>query len=97
MAFDNVWEQTKAEFGMEGNRVIVQDIDHSLRRIVDSDDAFDNRAKAFQFGYIAQDRYQYRYSQWNDGLDCQLERDYEDHYNSDRSFICHAYAYRTPG
>ena len=96
-AFANDWEQTKADFGMEGNRDMDQDVDDTLKQMMGSDDAFENREQAFRFGYIAQNRYQSRYPQWNDELDRQLQQEYEGDYNSDRPFIRHAYGYRTPG
>lgn len=95
-AFANDWEQTKADFGVEGNRDMNQDVDDTVKQMTGSDNAFENREQAFRFGYTAQRRYQTDYPKWNDNLDKQLRADYEGDYDADRKYIEHAYGFRYP-
>lgn len=93
-AFANDWEQTKADFGSDTARDMDQDVDDTVKQMVGSEDAFENREQAFRFGYTAQQRYQSDYPQWNDDLDKKLRSDYEGDYETDRQYIRHAYGYR---
>lgn len=94
-AFANDWEQTKADFGSESARDMDQDVDDTVKQMVGSEDAFENREQAFRFGYTAQQRYQSDYPAWNDDLDEKLRSDYEGDYDNDRRFIRHAYGYQS--
>lgn len=93
-AFANDWEQTKADFGVEGNRDMDQDVDDTVKQMTGSDDAFENREQAFRFGYVAQSRYQTKYPKWNDELDRKLAAEYHGDYEADRPYVRHAYGYR---
>ncbi|PQO37208.1 hypothetical protein DTL21_04475 [Bremerella cremea] len=92
-AFANDWEQTKADFGIEGNRDMDQDVDDTVKQMAGSDDAFENREQAFRFGYIAQHRYQSKYPKWNNELDERLRSEYDGDYDTDRPYVRHAYGY----
>lgn len=93
-AFANDWEQTKADFGVDGARDMNQDVDDTLKQMAGSDNAFENREQAFRFGYTAQTRYAKQYPQWNDELDHRLSSEYEGDYQVDRPYIRHAYGYQ---
>lgn len=93
-AFANDWEQTKADFGVDGARDMNQDVDDTLKQAAGSADAFENREQAFRFGYAAQRRYSSKYPQWNDELDQELRDTYDGDYTADRDYIRHAYGYR---
>lgn len=93
-AFANDWEQTKSDFGMEGNRDMDQDVDDTVKQMAGSDDAFENREQAFRFGYTAQQRYQSKYPRWNGDLDRQIAAEYDGDYEADRPYVRHAYGYR---
>ncbi len=92
-AFANDWEQTKADFGVEGARDMDQDVDDTLKQAAGSDDAFENHEQAFRFGYTARGRYQTDHPQWSDDLDSRLRKEYEGDYDADRRYIQHAYGY----
>jgi hypothetical protein len=93
-AFANDWEQTKRDFGSKSARDLDQDVDDTVKQAMGTDDAFENREQAFRFGYAAQSQYRDKYPKWNDELDSRLREDYEGDYQSDRSYIRHAYEYR---
>lgn len=93
-AFANDWEQTKADFGVDGARDMDQDVDDTLKQAAGSKDSFENREQAFRFGYAAQRRYQSKYPKWNDELDAQLSKTYEGDYKADRDYIRHSYGHR---
>jgi len=93
-AFANDWEQTKADFGSDEARDMDQDVDDTVKQMVGSDDAFENREQAFRFGYAAQRRYGEKYAAWSDDLDRQLRTDYDGDYDRDRLHIRHAYEYK---
>jgi hypothetical protein len=93
-AFANDWEQTKADFGSDEARDMDQDVDDTVKQMVGTDDAFENREQAFRFGYTAQRRYRSEYPTWNRQLDDQLRAEYDGDYESDRAYIRHAYGYR---
>lgn len=95
-AFANDWEQTKADFGVDGNRDMDQDVDDTVKQAVGSDDAFENREQAFRFGYAAQCHYRGSHPKWNDDLDATLRKDYGGDYEVDRRYIRHAYEYKYP-
>ncbi len=90
-AFANDWEQTKADFGFDGARDMDQDVDDTLKQAFGSDDAFENRAQAFRFGFTAQRRYKSKFPKWSDDLDSHLQAEYEGDYEADRRYIQHAY------
>ena len=92
-AFANDWEQTKADFGVDGNRDMNQDVDDTVKQMTGSDDAFENREQAFRFGYTAQSRYGSDL-EWNDELENRLEADYDGDYEADRKYIRHGYHYK---
>ncbi len=92
-AFANDWEQTKADFGVDGARDMNQDVDDTLKQAAGADDAFENREQAFRFGYTARRRYSGDKPQWNDDLDAQLRAEYDGNYDADRPYIEHAYRY----
>ncbi|MEO8498303.1 MAG: hypothetical protein ABI614_24845 [Planctomycetota bacterium] len=93
-AFANDWEQTKADFGVEGARDMDQDVDDTLKQMAGSDDAFENHEQAFRFGHTAQRRYKTKHPKWSDDLDAQLRSDYDGNYDADRDYIRHAYGYK---
>lgn len=93
-AFANDWEQTKADFGVDGNRDMDQDVDDTVKQMAGSDDAFENREQAFRFGHAAQRHYHTDYPTWNDDLDAKLRSDYDGDYGRDRAYIKHAYGYQ---
>lgn len=93
-AFANDWEQTKADFGSDEARDMDQDVDDTVKQMVGSDDAFENREQAFRFGYAAQRRYRQEHATWSDDLDHQLRSDYDGDYDQDRRHIRHAYEYK---
>lgn len=93
-AFANDWEQTKADFGVDGARDMNQDVDDTIKQMVGSDDAFENREQAFRFGYAAQRRYSNSHPEWNDEVENRLRHDYDGDYDSDRDFIRYAYNYQ---
>ncbi len=93
-AFANDWEQTKADFGVEGARDLDQDVDDTLKQAAGTDDQFENREQAFRFGYTAQRRYESEYPDWNDELDTRLRSEYDGNYETDRRYIRHAYGFR---
>jgi hypothetical protein len=93
-AFANDWEQTKADFGVDGARDMDQDVDDTFKQMAGSDDAFENREQAFRFGYAAQRHYQSDYPEWNDELDNRLQEEYDGDYAADRRYIRHAYSYK---
>ncbi|EAQ80540.1 hypothetical protein [Blastopirellula marina] len=95
-SFANDWEQTKADFGVEGNRDMNQDLDDTVKQMAGSDNAFENREQAFRFGYTAQRRYQESNPEWNDDLEQRLRADYDGDYDADRQYIQHAYGFRYP-
>jgi len=90
-AFANDWEQTKADFGVDGARDLNQDVDDTLKQAVGADDAFENREQAFRFGYSAQRQFQADHPTWNSDLDKRLREDYDGDYDRDRRYIQHAY------
>lgn len=92
-AFANDWEQTKADFGVEGNRDMDQDVDDTVKQAAGSKDAFENREQAFRFGYVAQRHYQSDYPTWNADLETRLKNDYPGDFTQDRPYIRHAYTY----
>ena len=92
-AFANDWEQTKADFGVDGARDMDQDVDDTLKQAVGTDNAFENHEQAFRFGYTARGRYQTDYPKWSDDLDRRLRSEYEGDYDADRRYIQHAYGY----
>lgn len=92
-AFANDWEQTKADFGVDGARDMDQDVDDTLKQAVGSEDAFENHEQAFRFGYTARSRYQSNYPKWSDELASRLRNEYEGNYDADRRYIQHAYGY----
>lgn len=96
-AFANDWEQTKADFGVDGARDMDQDVDDTFKQMAGSDDAFENREQAFRFGYAAQRRYSEDHPNWDDDLDNRLRSDYEGNYDADRRYIRHAYQYSYDG
>jgi hypothetical protein len=93
-AFANDWEQTKADFGVDGARDMDQDVDDTVKQMAGSDNAFENREQAFRFGYTAQRRYGSEHADWNDQLDTRLRSEYHGDYDADRPYIRHAYGYR---
>ena len=93
-AFANDWEQTKADFGVSGNRDMDQDVDDTLKQMAGSDDAFENREQAFRFGHAAKRHYGTDHPQWSDDLDGRLRNEYDGDYDKDRVYIRHAYGYR---
>lgn len=93
-AFANDWEQTKADFGSKRARDMDQDVDDTIKQMAGSDDAFENREQAFRFGYTAQRRYGSKFPDWNEDLDNQLRKEYDGNYDTDRTYIRHAYGYR---
>jgi hypothetical protein len=93
-AFANDWEQTKADFGVDGNRDMDQDVDDTVKQMAGSDNAFENREQAFRFGHAAQSHYRKDYPKWNDDLDRKLRTDYNGDYDADRRYIRHAYSYK---
>jgi hypothetical protein len=92
-AFANDWEQTKADFGVEGARDMDQDVDDTFKQMAGTEDAFENREQAFRFGYVAQRRYKSQHPTWNDDLERQLQADYDGDYDKDRREIRRAYEY----
>jgi hypothetical protein len=94
-AFANDWEQTKADFGSKDARDMGQDVDDTVKQMIGTDDAFENREQAFRFGFAAQQRYQKDYPTWNDTLDSRLRSEYEGDYDADRAYVRHAYGYRS--
>lgn len=92
-AFANDWEQTKADFGVQGARDLDQDVDDTLKQAAGSDNAFENHEQAFRFGYTARGRFQAKHPRWNDDLDRQLRQEYAGNYDADRPYIQHAYGY----
>ena len=93
-AFANDWEQTKADFGSTTARDMNQDVDNTIKQMVGTEDAFENREQAFRFGYTAQSRYKKEYPTWNDELDAKLRSEFDGDYETQRSYIRHAYTYR---
>lgn len=93
-AFANDWEQTKADFGSDDARDMDQDVDDTLKQMVGSDDAFENREQAFRFGNVAHQHYGNDYPEWNDELDRKLRADYDGDYDADRRYIRHSYEYK---
>jgi len=93
-AFANDWEQTKADFGAKNARDMDQDVDDTVKQMIGTEDAFENREQAFRFGFTAQQRYQKDYPTWNDTLDARLRSEYEGNYDADRAYVRHAYGYR---
>ena len=92
-AFANDWEQTKADFGVDGNRDMDQDADDTIKQMVGSDEMFENREQAFRFGYIARHRHHADHPEWNDTVDATLRESYDGDYDADREYIRHGYAY----
>ncbi|HRX81676.1 MAG TPA: hypothetical protein P5307_21555 [Pirellulaceae bacterium] len=90
-AFANDWEQTKADFGVDGARDMDQDVDDTIKQAAGSDDAFENRSQAFRFGFAAQRRYKSKYPTWHNDLDSHLRTQYDGDYDVDRQYIQHAY------
>ena len=88
------WEQTKADFGSDDARDMDQDVDDTVKQMVGSDDAFENREQAFRFGFTSQQRYQKEHPTWNEALDTRLRSEYDGDYDTDREYIRHAYGYR---
>jgi len=93
-AFANDWEQTKADFSVDGNRDMDQDVDDTVKQMTGSDDAFENREQAFRFGHAAQHHYRNDYPTWNEDLDKKLRSDYGGDYDADRAYVRHAYCYK---
>lgn len=94
-AFANDWEQTKADFGSKTSRDMSQDVDDTVKQMIGSDDAFENREQAFRFGFTAQNRYRSEFPTWNESLDSRLRSEYDGDYDADRAFIRHAYGYKS--
>lgn len=94
-AFGNDWEQTKRDFGSKSARELGQDVDDTVKQAAGASDGFENNEQAFRFGYAAQRQYKTKYPTWNDELETQLRSDYGSDFDRDRSFIRHAYDYRT--
>jgi hypothetical protein len=92
-AFSNDWEQTKADFGSNTARDMDQDVDDTIKQMVGSDDAFENREQAFRFGFTAQNRYKDKYPSWNKDLDTRLKIEFDGDYETSREYIRHAYDY----
>lgn len=92
-AFANDWEQTKADFGVDGARDMDQDVDDTIKQAAGSDNAFENREQAFRFGFAANRHYRSKYPKWNRDLENRLQNDYDGDYQSDRRYIQHAYEY----
>lgn len=95
-AFANDWEQTKADFGVDGARDMDQDVDDTVKQAIGTDDAFENREQAFRFGHAAQRNYKTDHPHWDDGLDAKLSEEYDGDYEQDRRHIRHAYEYSYP-
>ena len=93
-ALANDWEQTKADFGVDGARDMDQDVDDTIKQAIGSDDAFENREQAFRFGHSAQRKFKSDYPTWNDDLDSKLREDYTGDYEGDRRLIRYAYEYK---
>jgi hypothetical protein len=96
-AFGNDWEQTRRDFGSKNARELNQDVDDTVKQATGAPDAFENHEQAFRFGYAAQNQYKAKYPVWNNDLDTQLRKDYGSDYDRDRSYIRHAYEYRSSG
>ena len=96
-AFGNDWEQTRRDFGSKNARELNQDVDDTVKQATGAADAFENHEQAFRFGYAAQNQYKTKYPTWNNDLDTQLRKDYGSDYDRDRTYIRHAYEYRTSG
>jgi hypothetical protein len=92
-AFANDWEQTKADFGVEGARDMDQDADDTVKQAIGTDNAFENHEQAFRFGYAARRQFGASNPAWNEALETQLETDYDGDYRRDRRYIRHAYEY----
>ena len=92
-AFANDWEQTKADFGLSGNRDMDQDADDTLKQMFATDDAFENREQAFRFGHAAWREHGADHPAWSDDLDAKLRAEYPGDYDADRAHIRHAYDY----
>lgn len=95
-AFANDWEQTKADFGVDGARDMDQDVDDTVKQMAGSDDAFENREQAFRFGFAAHRQFHSDYPKWDDKLEQQLRKDYDGDFDTDRPYIRHAYEYEYP-
>ncbi len=93
-AFANDWEQTQADFGVDGARDMNQDVDDTIKQAAGSTDAFENREQAFRFGHIAHRRLGSSYPEWSDDLDSRLRDEYEGNYKLDRDYIRYAYGYK---
>ena len=94
-AFGNDWEQTKQDFGSNSARDLKQDVDNTVKQAAGSPDGVENHEQAFRFGYAAQQQFKTQYPTWNNDLDTRLRQDYGSDYDRDRSYIRHAYEYRS--
>ena len=93
-ALANDWEQTKADFGVQGARDMGQDVDDTLKQAAGTNDAFENHEQAFRFGHLAHTRYGSDNPTWNEKVDSTLRSEYEGDYDADREYIRHAYGYK---
>ena len=83
-------------FGSRNARDLNQDVDDTVKQAAGTDDAFESREQAFQFGHAAQ-RNSGDHPTWNDQIETQLRTDYGPDFERDRPYICHAYEYRYSG
>lgn len=89
-AFQRDWDQTKHDLG--GKRPDTdQDVDDTVKQAVGSQpipprgQPVQEQEDAHRFGYGARTHYGQRYSRWDDDLESQLRRDWQESY-SDREW-----------
>jgi len=98
-AFRNDWEQTKNDFGVEGNRDLDQDVDDTVEQMFGKETtkrygevAYEDREEAFKYGHAARHHYGDGPLEWDDTLRDKLAKDYQGDWERDQPFVRYAYS-----
>jgi hypothetical protein len=90
-AFKRDWDQTKHDFGGKEPDTN-QDVDDTVKQAAGKQPipprrqpTYEEKEDAYRFGYGARSQYSKQYSNWDNQLESQLERDWRDTY-SDRQW-----------
>ena len=91
VAFKRDWDQTKHDFGAN-KRDLNQDVDDTVKQAAGKQPipprgvpVYEEIEDAHRFGFGARSYYGVRYSNWDSGLESELERDWRETY-SDRDW-----------
>lgn len=98
-AFRNDWEQTKNDFGVEGNRDLDQDVDDTFEQMFGKETTqrygeavYEEREDAFKYGHAARQHYGDGPLEWDDKLRAKLAKDYHGDWERDQPYVRYAYS-----